>query len=224
GPAPPKVKICGLTRTGDVEVAVHFGADYVGFVVEAESQRRLGVDEAARISRPARGMASIVAVTVNAGDALISSIFDRIQPDYIQLHGDESPDRVRFVSRNFGAKTIKAIAVNTRAHVEAARAFEDVTDIIVFDARPPKPDRNTDAKGGHGLSFDWDIVECNEMRQTWALAGGLTPENVTEAVHRTSAPILDVSSGVEYEPGKKDPAKIRRFITQAKQQKLDPAI
>ena len=203
------VKICGLTRPEDVEAAIRYGASFLGFIVEAKSARRLSVAQAAKLSLPAKMSTKTVAVTVNADDAVIEAIATQMQPDYIQFHGDESVDRVAEIARRFKIKTIKAIAISIPADMIAAEHYAGVADFILYDAKPPKGET---VRGGHGLSFDWNILTASPLPKTWALAGGLTPDNVAEAVTRTKAPILDVSSGVEASPGIKDRLKIEAFI------------
>lgn len=207
-----KVKICGLTRAQDVEAAILHGADMLGFIVEAKSKRRLSVSEAARIALPAKGIISRVAVTVNADDETLARIMSQMQPDYIQCHGDETPVRLADIANAYGVKTIKALPVSTRNDIVAAMAYGGFADLLLFDARPPKGEA---VRGGHGISFDWNILRGAPLPKTWLLAGGLTTENVTEAL-KSNAPILDVSSGVESVPGVKDHAKVRRLIRHAK--------
>ena len=209
----PHVKICGLTRPEDVEAAIRYGASFLGFIVEAKSARKLSVAQAAKLSLPAKASAKTVAVTVNADDTLIDAIATQMQPDYIQLHGDESVDRVAEIARKFSVKTVKAIPVSTPADMITAEQYAGVADFILYDAKPPKGET---VRGGHGLSFDWNILTASPLPKTWALAGGLTPENAREAVRRTNAPILDVSSGVDTSPGLKDAAKIKAFMEAVK--------
>ena len=204
-----KVKICGLTRPEDVETAILQGADYLGFIVEAKSSRRLSTAEAAVLSLPAKTSAKTVAVTVNADDAVIEAIATQMQPDYIQFHGDESVDRVADIARRFKISTIKAIAVSTSADMITAEHYAGVADFMLYDAKSPKDE---EARGGHGLSFDWNILTNAPLPKRWALAGGLRPENAAEALRRTKAPILDVSSGLEASPGIKDTLKIQAFM------------
>ena len=204
-----KVKICGLTRPEDIETAILHGASYLGFIVEAKSSRRLSVAEAAALSMPAKASAKTVAVTVNADDAVIEAIAAQMQPDYIQFHGDESVDRVADIARRYKIKTMKAIPVSTPADMIAAEHYAGVADFMLYDAKSPK---NEEARGGHGLSFDWNILTASPLPKTWALAGGLTPDNAAEALARTNAPILDVSSGLEASPGIKDTLKIQAFM------------
>lgn len=205
----PKVKICGLTRSEDIESAILHGANFLGFIVEAKSARRLSVLEAAKLSLPAKASAKTVAVTVNADDATIEAIATQMQPDYIQFHGDESVDRLAEIARRYKIKTIKAVAVSTPADMITAEQYAGVADFILYDAKPPKGET---VRGGHGLSFDWNILTQSPVPKIWALAGGLTPDNVTEAIARTHAPILDISSGVESAPGIKDALKIEAFM------------
>lgn len=204
-----QVKICGLTRPEDVEAAIRCGADYLGFIVEAKSSRRLSVAAAAKLSLPAKSSAKTVAVTVNPDDELIAAIADQMQPDFIQLHGDESVDRVAEIRRKTGLNIIKAVAVSTAENIKQAEHFAGIADFILYDAKPPN---DQTVRGGHGLSFDWNILSSAPLPKIWALAGGLSPDNAAEAIARTKAPILDVSSGLEASPGLKDAAKIQAFM------------
>lgn len=200
-------------RPEDVETAIQYGADYLGFIVEAKSARRLSVSEAAILSAPANGIAKRVAVTVNADDDLLSRITAEMKPDYIQCHGDESVERVGDIAARFGLKAIKAVPIATLSDMKNAEHYSGVSDFILYDAKPPKGE---DVRGGHGLSFDWNILTEAPLPKVWALAGGLTPETAGEAISRTNAPILDVSSGVESAPGIKDAAKIKAFMKAVK--------
>ncbi len=208
-----KVKICGLTRPEDVQAAIAYGADYLGFIVQAKSARKLLVSQAAKLSLPAKGTAKTVAVTVNADDYIITAIAALMQPDYIQLHGDESPQRAAEITKRFGIKTIKAFGISTPTDMMKSEAYTGAVDFMLYDAKAPKGEA---VRGGHGLSFDWTILQNAPLPKIWALAGGLTPENAAEAVVRTNAPILDVSSGVEAAAGIKDARKIQAFMKAAK--------
>ena len=204
-----QVKICGLTREQDVEAAIECGASFLGFIVEAKSARKLSTTKAARLAAPAKGIIPRVAVTVNPDDKLLTDIMAQMAPDYIQLHGDESAPRLAEIGKRFNVKTIKAIAVSTPADMVTAEQYAGAADFILYDAKPPKGES---IRGGHGLSFDWNILTNAPLPKTWALAGGLTPDNAREAIRRTNAPILDVSSGVESAAGVKDAAKIKAFM------------
>ena len=205
----PAVKICGLTRPEDIEASITAGASYLGFIVEAASKRRLSVSEAARLARPATGIIPRVAVTVNASDDVLRSIMAEMAPDYIQCHGDESPERVVEIGRVHKVKTIKAVAVSADGDMTRAANYSGVADLILYDAKPPKGSK---VRGGHGVTIDWDIIARAPLPKRFMLAGGLTPENAALAVKRSGAPILDVSSGVEASAGVKDPAKIKAFF------------
>ena len=204
-----KVKICGLTRAQDVEAAIRCGADYLGFIVEAKSARRLSTAQAAQLAMPAKGIIPRVAVTVNADDALLTRIMIEMTPDYIQCHGDETSARVAEIAKRFKVKTIKALAVAAPNDMITAEHYSGVADFVLYDAKPPK---NTNVRGGHGLSFDWNILTSAPLPKVWALAGGLTPDNAKQAAAMTNAPILDVSSGVESAAGIKDVLKIQAFM------------
>ena len=207
-----QVKICGLTRSSDVETALRCGADFLGFIVEAKSKRRISAAHAAEIAGPAKGIVPCVAVTVNAPDDLLAQIMTVMSPDYIQCHGDETPEQLAAIAKQYGVKTIKAIAIESAADMRRAEQYAGIADLILYDAKPPFGQ----ARGGHGLAFDWTLLAHNPHPKMFALAGGLTPENVAEAITRTNAPIVDVSSGVETAPGLKDASKIKSFIEAAR--------
>lgn len=198
-------------RPKDAEAAIRYGADYLGFIVEAKSKRRLSVGEAASLALPAKGIIPRVAVTVNADDATLRAIGSKMQPDLIQFHGDETAQHIASVGRDYGVKTIKAVPVSSHADITRALGYAGFADYLLFDAKPP----NGSARGGHGVAFDWTILKRAALPRSWFLAGGLTPDNVKDAM-KTGAPILDVSSGVEKAPGVKDHEKIEDFINSLK--------
>lgn len=200
------VKICGLTRPEDVSAAIDAGAAFLGFIVECPSKRRLSVAEAAQLAPPSLSAAR-VAVTVNPSDDLISRIVAEMQPDYIQLHGDEPPARAAEIARQ--CKVIKAVGIASDDDMKSAETYAGVADFILYDAKPPKEET---VRGGHGIAIDWNIIANAPTPKIFAVAGGLTPDNVAQAMTATRAPILDVSSGVEASAGIKDPMKIKAFI------------
>ena len=210
----PAVKICGLTTPGTLDAALDGGAAFVGAVSFPRSPRHIGPDAAAVLFERARGRARIVAVTVDADDALLDEIARKLRPDLIQLHGAETPRRAAEVRARTGAGIIRALAVRTAADIDAASVWRGVADHLMFDAKPPE---GSALPGGVGASFDWSLLAGRGFRDPWFLAGGLTAENVGEAVRITGAPLLDVSSGVESAPGVKEPALIAAFILAAKQ-------
>jgi phosphoribosylanthranilate isomerase len=203
-----QVKICGLTRKEDVSYALDNGAAFLGFIVECPSKRRLSVAEAAAIA-PATLAAQRVAVTVNPNDALLARIMDEMTPDYIQLHGDETPARTAEIARNFKVKIIKAVGIASDEDMKDSEAYAGVADFILYDAKPPKGEK---VRGGHGIAIDWNVIARAPTPKTFAVAGGLNPENVAQAMTATRAPIVDVSSGVELSAGVKDAQKITAFM------------
>ena len=202
-------KICGLSTPGTVAAALDGGAAFLGFNFFPASPRYLTPDAAARLAPPARGKATIVAVTVDPDDDLVDRLMATLKPDLIQLHGKEPPSRVREVSARAGVGVIKALPVSESADLDAARQYETVVDHLMFDAKPPS---DTALPGGLGSSFDWTILAGRRFARPYLLAGGLDPWNVGEALRQSGAPIADVSSGVERGPGIKDPLLISAFL------------
>ncbi|MGD9543766.1 MAG: phosphoribosylanthranilate isomerase [Methylocystis sp.] len=206
------VKICGLSTPETLGAAIEARADMAGFVFFEKSPRHIDLETARTLGLLAQGRISKVALTVDADDAALGDIVDALEPDYLQLHGQETPARVAAAKARFGLPVIKAIGVATAGDVELARAYEGVADVILFDAKPA-PDASV--PGGAGVAFDWDLLR-NISAANWMLSGGLDPENVAEAMRRTGARAVDVSSGVERERGVKDAAKIRAFVEAAR--------
>ena len=204
-----KVKICGLTREEDTRAADAAGADFLGFVMAA-SPRQVTPLQAARISEGVRS--ARVAVVVNPTERELDAIMADLDPDYIQFHGDESVEAVMSTAAHYGVKVIKALSVREPADLLRADHFA-ASDFLLLDAKPPKGEI---VRGGHGESFDWGLLRNWPRPRLWALAGGLTPDNVADAIARTQAPIVDTSSGVETAPGVKDTALIRAFLAAAR--------
>lgn len=205
------VKICGLRTEAAIDAALDGGADYVGFVFFPPSPRNLTPEAAAKLTARARGRARIVALLVDPDDALIEHVIAAANPDMLQLHGDEASERVRAIRQRFGKPVIKAVKVKAQADVAEAGRYDGTVDLILFDARPPA---GADRPGGHGATFDWSILQG--AAHPYMLSGGLTPDNVAEAIRSTGTRMVDVSSGVERAPGEKDTALIRRFLAAAK--------
>ena len=205
----PKVKICGLTRAEDAQSAISAGADFLGFIVEAKSPRRVSVLEAERLFTPTKGLAKRVAVTVNPDDELLDKISSKLMPDFVQFHGDETVERLAEISKRYDFGLIKAVPIVTDEDMKTAGEYSGVVDFLLYDAKPPK---GSQVRGGHGIKLDWNIIARAPTPKTFALAGGLSPETVGDAIARTNAPILDVSSGVESAPGVKDASKIQAFM------------
>jgi phosphoribosylanthranilate isomerase len=212
------VKICGINNRTCLDAALAGGADFVGLVFFAKSPRHLSLAEAhaLRETVPRQGLCRTVALVVDAADDALADVMAAVDPDYLQLHGHETVERVAQIRAMFGKPILKAVPVTSAADVEKALRYYvpgQVADILLFDA---KPDPSAALPGGNGLAFDWHVLDGLAARIPYALAGGLTPANVTEAIERTGASIVDVSSGVESAPGVKDPDLIRRFLHNAK--------
>ena len=206
------VKICGLKDAPAMHAAIEAGARYLGFNFYAPSPRSVSLDEAVALAREVPVGIAKVALTVDADDALLDAITARMPVDILQLHGAETPERVEEIRARSGLPVMKAVGVRDEGDLPALDAFARVADMLLVDAKPP---RGAALPGGNGLAFDWRLIANRRWALPWMLAGGLTPENVAEAIRLTGARQVDVSSGVESAPGLKDAALIRRFIDAA---------
>lgn len=207
------VKICGLSTPETVEAAIAAGADMVGFVFFPPSPRSVGYELARTLAAEVRGRAQTVALSVDATDAQLAASIEALKPDLLQLHGKEDPERVATIRARFGLPVMKALPIAERADLAPVRLYEKVADRLIFDARAP---REATRPGGLGKPFDWTLLEGLNLAVPYMLSGGLDPDNVAEALRITGAPGVDVSSGVEHAPGKKDPEKIVAFIRAAR--------
>lgn len=207
------VKICGLSTRETLEVALAAGADMVGFVFFPPSPRHLGLEVARELGKQAKGRATKVALTVDADDATLENIVETLRPDLLQLHGKETTARVRDIKAKFALPVMKVIAVETSADLSALPGYVSVADRVLFDARAPK---GATRPGGLGAVFDWHVLQQLDLQLPFMVSGGLTADNVAEAVSVTRAGGIDVSSGVESSPGVKDPELIRHFIRAAR--------
>jgi phosphoribosylanthranilate isomerase len=207
------VKICGLTTRETLDAALAAGADMVGFVFFPPSPRHLALEIARELGAAAKGRALKVALTVDADDATIANIVETLRPDLLQLHGHESTARIRDLKSRFGLPVMKAIPVATAADLTPLAGYAAVCDRILFDARAPK---DATRPGGLGATFDWHLLTSLSIERPFMVSGGLSIDNVTEAVRITRAGGVDVSSGVERAPGVKDCDMIRDFIRAAR--------
>jgi phosphoribosylanthranilate isomerase len=208
-----RVKICGLRTPADVTAVARAGAAYAGFVFFAKSPRNVTLPEARLAALAAPPGLAKVALTVDADDATLDAIVETVPLDMIQLHGHESPDRVAAVRARYGLPVMKAIGLAEEGDLPAIFEFSTVADQILIDAKPP---RGAELPGGNGLAFDWRLLAGRRWLRPWMLAGGLTPQNVAEAVRLTGARQVDVSSGAESAPGVKDAARIAAFVAAAR--------
>lgn len=208
-----RAKICGLRSPQDVAAAATAGAAYVGFVFFAKSPRNISIQQATALALEVPVGLCKVALTVNADDATLDAITEAVPLDMLQLHGSESPARVAEVKARYGLPVMKAIGVADAADLPQIDLYSEVADQLLIDAKPPK---DAVLPGGNGLAFDWRLLAGRKYWQRpWMLAGGLTPDNVAEAIRMTGARQVDVSSGVESTPGQKDAEQIARFVTRA---------
>jgi len=207
------VKICGLSRADTVEAALEAGADMLGFVFFPPSPRHLQLAAARELGARVAGRAAIVALTVDADDATLADVVAALSPDWLQLHGSETPERSAAVRARFGLPVMKAIGVSTAGDLAAISRYAGAVDRVLLDAKPPK---EATRPGGNARAFDWTLLSGVPLPSGWMLSGGLDPANVADAIRLTGAPGVDVSSGVERSPGVKDAALIRDFVARAR--------
>ena len=208
-----RVKICGLSRPEDVDAAARAGAAYCGFVFFEKSPRHVSLETARQLAVDTPLGLAKVGLVVNPDDALLDEITAKVPLDILQLHGSESPERVAEVRARCGLPVMKAVGVADEADLAEVELYGQVADQLLIDAKPPK---EAPLPGGNGLAFDWRLVAGRRFPRPWMLAGGLTPENVAEAVSLTGAQQIDVSTGVEVERGVKDASLIRDFVAAAR--------
>jgi phosphoribosylanthranilate isomerase len=209
----PTVKICGLSTPLTLDAALDAGADMVGFVFFPKSPRHIDWATAGALGRQARGQAKIVALSVDADDDTLKRIVDALSPDLMQLHGGETPARVREVGELCARPTMKAIGVAAPGDLAQAEPYEGVASYLLIDAKPPK---GAALPGGNGRPFDWSLTREFRPPIPWLLSGGLDPDTLGAAIALSGARGVDVSSGVESAPGVKDPARIRAFVAAAR--------
>ncbi|MEP2922255.1 phosphoribosylanthranilate isomerase [Sulfitobacter sp.] len=208
------VKICGLRDRAGVQAAATAGARYVGFVFFPKSPRHLEIEAAAALAAQVPVGICKVALTVNADDAALDALTAAVPLDMLQLHGSESVARVAEVKARYGLPVMKAIGVAEASDLAQIDAYAGTADQLLIDAKPPK---NAALPGGNGLAFDWRLLAGRVWRCPWMLAGGLTADNVAQAISLTGAQQVDVSSGVESSPGVKDAGMIADLIAAARQ-------
>ena len=208
-----QVKICGLTKSADIAAAVHAGTSYVGFVFFPKSPRNLALKDAAALAASVPAGICKVAMTVNADNTMLDHLIEAVPLDMLQLHGAESPDRVAEIQDRYGLPVMKAVGVADEGDLPALDDYLRVANQVLVDAKPPK---DAVLPGGNGLAFDWRLIAGRRWSVPWMLAGGLTSDNVAEAIRLTGARQVDVSSGVESAPGVKDAGKFHAFIAAAR--------
>ena len=203
-----KVKICGLTTAEAVEAATLHGANYAGFVFFPPSPRNLTYDAAEILARPIPSGIQKVAVLVDPDDGMLKSLLEVFPADILQLHGKETPTRLMEIKRLTKLPVIKAFQVQKRDDILAANDYNEVADMFLFDASAP----SSDLPGGNGVSFDWTWLANARLTKPWFLSGGLNADNVLDAILRSGANMVDISSNLESRPGIKDPARVAEFL------------
>ncbi|MBR9769343.1 MAG: phosphoribosylanthranilate isomerase [Paracoccaceae bacterium] len=206
---PVSVKICGISTVDDVRACAGAGANYMGLVFFEKSPRNITIPAARDLALAAPVGLAKVALVVNPSDAELDAIAGTVPLDMIQLHGRETPERVAEVKARYGLPVMKAVGIADANDLPKLESYFGVADQILVDAKPPK---GGELPGGNGLSFDWRLIAGRRWPCPWMLAGGLTPENVAEAVKMTGTKQVDVSSGVEDAPGQKNAELIQKFV------------
>lgn len=207
-----RVKICGLRTEADVAAVASAGAAYAGFNFFPKSPRFVTPDQARALALAAPVGLAKVALVVDAADDLLDALVETVPLDMLQLHGSETPDRVAEVRARYGLPVMKVLGVADEGDLAAILDHSVVADQLLIDAKAPK---GAVLPGGNGVAFDWRLIAGRRWLRPWMLAGGLTPENVAEAIRLTGATQVDVASGVESAPGQKDPARIAAFVAAA---------
>ena len=209
----PMIKICGLSTPETVHTALENSADMIGFIFFPKSPRNVSVGQAAELRKQAIGKAEAVAVTVDADEAFLDAIVSAMRPDWLQLHGHETPQRVVEVKSRYGLPVMKAFSVREASDLEAISPYSSIADRFLFDAKAPK---GSQLPGGNGVSFDWKLLATLDHGLNYMLSGGLNAGNVGEALAITHAPGIDISSGIENAPGIKDIRLINDFFAAVK--------
>ncbi|OFW88154.1 MAG: N-(5'-phosphoribosyl)anthranilate isomerase [Alphaproteobacteria bacterium RIFCSPHIGHO2_12_FULL_45_9] len=207
------IKICGIKTPEILSVAASAGARFAGFVFVPQSPRYIHPEQARLLSRQLPTGLRSVGLFVDPSDEDLGHILGAVSLDFIQLHGNESPARVQAIKSRFNIPVIKAFAISAANDLDQVAAYIPVIDWILFDAKAPA---SSNIAGGNGVAFDWAILKDKNFAKPWMLSGGLTPENVADALSILSPDAVDVSSGVESSRGVKDAQKVRDFIAAVK--------
>ncbi len=211
---PVQVKICGINSAAAADAVLRVGADFGGLVFFAKSPRHLNLEQGSMLAERMRGRLRLAALVVDDKDEQLAAIARLVKPDFFQLHGKETPERVADIRARFGIPVIKALAISEPGDLAKVAAYDDVAEMFLFDAMPAA---DASRPGGHGAAFDWQILKGQNFVRPWFLAGGLMPENIARAIAVSGAKMVDVSSGVESAPGIKSPNRIAEFVAAAKQ-------
>ena len=207
-----EIKVCGINDKKSMNTALKYKVNYIGLVFYPNSPRNISINQSRELLQSRNKTTKIVALTVDPNDDFLFEIKNEIKPDYIQLHGNENPNRCRYIKNILDIPIIKGINVKNKLNLmQLTTDFEDICDILLLDAP------SEDLPGGNGKKFDWDILKDFKSKKKWMLAGGLNIENIEKAVEITKAPAIDISSGLEIIKGIKDPKLIENFIIKCKE-------
>lgn len=209
---PVKTKICGIRTPDAMTAALEGGVDYVGLVFHPSSPRYVEIEVAAYLANYVPAHVGVVGLFVNPDKATLAQVLDNVRIDMIQLHGTETPEECAEIAAAHRLPVMKALSVSGEDDLQKVLSYETACDWLLLDAPPPQ---GADAAGGNGVAFDWNILKTFRPAKPWMLAGGLTAENVREAIALARPDAVDVSSGVERERGIKDPVKITAFLQAA---------
>ena len=203
------IKICGITTEKDLKKVQDLGANFVGFVLEEKSKRFVSFKKLGVLSQLVSKPLKSVALMVDPSNEFLEQLILSSKVDYIQLHGEESPERVQEIGKITNTPIIKAIGVENENDLLQVKSYENFVDYCLLDS---KVKGTADLKGGRGISFDWNIIKGFNFNRPWFLAGGLNTNNVIDAVKISGAKMVEVSTGVEKKPGKKSYTKMKNFI------------
>ncbi|WP_412058819.1 phosphoribosylanthranilate isomerase [Bartonella sp. DGB2] len=204
-----RIKICGITEQTTLKAAINLGAQAIGFVFFEKSPRHLSLDQARYLRSFVPPSCQLVAVCVNADDTFLNTLFSLVQPDSLQLHGEESPARAQEIKKRYNCEVIKAVPIETSADIIKTHAYETVADWLLLDAKPSK---DATLPGGNGKVFDWQILNGVHFKKPLMLSGGLSANNVATACKIVTPQGLDVSSSLEIVPGIKDISRLIAFF------------
>lgn len=207
------IKICGLSTPETLEAALAAGAEMIGLNFHPRSPRYVTPAQAAELAAQARGKTEIVALVVDYAPQQAAELAQIVRPDWIQLHGKETPEQVAAIKAATGLPVMKALGVASAGDLDQVALYHGVADAILLDAKPPK---DAAYPGGHGKPFDWNLLAGLDPAFAFMLSGGLDPANVSQAIGVVRPAGVDVSSGVERAPGVKDIGRIADFVRAAR--------
>jgi phosphoribosylanthranilate isomerase len=207
----PEIKICGLSTPEAVDAAVAARATHIGLVHYPQSPRHVTLEQGAALRARIPREVKVVLLLVNEQPQPTALALQAVRPDVVQFHGAETPEWLALIRQNTPLEIWKAIGVSGTDNLERAQRYKDAAHRLLYDAPAKK------LPGGSGLTFDWSLLSTFRHAMPWGLAGGLSPENVAEAIRVTGAQLVDTSSGVESAPGVKDMDKIAAFCQAARQ-------